>query len=1178
MNQFEDLKCPLLLDFMEDPINLPCCGKAVSRQPFIELCWNINKLCPCCQNLTSIDAYTKQPNNFDPNIIPTAKNLAYLIEEAKKTKFKFEQVQKIHKWNAKIDILMSNSVHRSIIGKLSITNSDTKFKFKTLLIPVVDQSGSMCGSPFEQVKYSLKSIVDLTYHYPQIITNIIGYSTFATVKEINTALPKELYNTDIDNMIADGGTIFSRAFEKILEICSKYKDDTTITSISIIFLTDGDDSSVAKDKRMDLVNQLKEQMKLNGNYTIHSIGFGQNHDYDFLNNLRQIGTNEGAYRYAEYTENNDSLSNKINSLLNVIVQNQTIPMKLHEHPFTILNENQGSYWMNLTGFNLGIDYEFSIIVNNEKINLVAKFDEDQDKKDIWSQWYSHLIDEIAGEIILLSTKVDSLDKQIHCELLEQRSRSIMIRVTDHNSDRLNQLMENLRIIKNGGQVDKFKLNDMKFEGKYVTNKSISNGAPIKMLNRVVPMQSIHLVRTNHESWDILMRPRVRRIKAGKTSHPIWATLGNLNNISASEWIINNTNLCDELDSNGSNALMVATSIGRCKLVKELLNYKEDMINKINKFGLNALDISILFGYWHMYDILRKYNMKPNQDGMKLFRTCITKKYYNLATRLLQDKFASVTDDLISAVPTTDGFNWLSIRSNKEIDISTAIRKGIYEMVVEKIQSINKILWSDYIDIFDKLTKDHIKIIEYLLESGKADAIEEIHVTNDEKDEITWLLFIASEKGYYDLVKILIKFIPDNKFINKQNYKGTTALWMSACNDHSDILMELLNAGANVNLPRLNGDGPLIPACQKGLKQIVEILQLAGADINIFNKERDNAILICCRNGQSEILNKLFALLKEDDTDYFMNKYAEIDGFPPLLASTELDKTDCIRVCLKYGANIEYKTKNDNSVIANGTALHLAALYGRFNSFKLLIDSGSDITSLTQDGSTVLHIAIKQNHSNIVRYILSTEKGKECLSIEDNLGRLPVYYANILGNESIKAEFFQNNMAVLLSQIIYSNKETESKCTETLLKYGRSLGCYEYNEITSTVLDNGTPLLTYALLNDNKDLLTGLVNMKANFYKDDDYKIPPLFWTTLLGYKINGIDNNASVVLMMERIENSIKGNLQNKLLLNITNKIPIIDKKLLENNDINSIVKMNNGSNITVSKGNECTYYLQGTK
>lgn len=74
------------------------------------------------------------------------------------------------------------------------------------------------------------------------------------------------------------------------------------------------------------------------------MGFGTNHDYDFLNSLRLIGTEEGAYRYADPNEDDDILSGKINGVLDVIAKSSCIPLKiLPESNLEILGGSNGKF-------------------------------------------------------------------------------------------------------------------------------------------------------------------------------------------------------------------------------------------------------------------------------------------------------------------------------------------------------------------------------------------------------------------------------------------------------------------------------------------------------------------------------------------------------------------------------------------------------------------------------------------------------------------------------------------------------------------------------------------------------------------------------------------------------------------------------------------------------------------
>jgi len=49
-----DLMCPILLDWLEDPIIMPCCGKTVSKIPLHECVKDIGngeRKCPNCAKL-----------------------------------------------------------------------------------------------------------------------------------------------------------------------------------------------------------------------------------------------------------------------------------------------------------------------------------------------------------------------------------------------------------------------------------------------------------------------------------------------------------------------------------------------------------------------------------------------------------------------------------------------------------------------------------------------------------------------------------------------------------------------------------------------------------------------------------------------------------------------------------------------------------------------------------------------------------------------------------------------------------------------------------------------------------------------------------------------------------------------------------------------------------------------
>lgn len=1152
--------CPFTFDWLENPILLPCCGKQVSKDPMIEY-WKNNKNCLFCRNNLSINF-----RHFNPETEVIVKDTVYAIEDLKKNNVPIPVIPKQDgTWEAKLHYLKLNNVFQTKIGQLEIINSNNNFKFKNLLIPVIDKSGSMIGSPFNQVKYSLQRIVDLAYKYPEFITNIISYSDWADNILLDTNMPIN-HNIDLVNrMSTGGGTSFGSAFKQIIEVCKSYESNPDITAITIIFLTDGEDSYVQKDKRKELVDNFKKEFETEckKNYTIHTIGFGGSHDFDFLTNLRLSGKTEGAYRYADPTEDSDSLCNKINSVLDAIVSTVFIPIEIVDinNNIKIIHQNNNKFWVNLTGANFD---EITNIVATINTNLCADMStkiQTSEDNELFSKWYAYLIDKIAEELLILSKQDRNLDTEIHFELLIQRCNSIMNLQSNH-TERITKILETIKTMKSGGSVNISKLNDMKFEGTYVTstNKNMPNIVPHQILANQVR-------NNNYRPWNMIYHDyKIRRLISTKKignqeNNEGFVVMGTYNITAGAEWFKNNVNIWkDALDHNGSNALIVASSVGKLTILREILNAGVLDINYTNNLGYNAIDMSILYGHWKAFEELFAVGCRPSLNIEDLLRTCLSRKFFNTAKRLVTNNLVSVTDDITNSAPTSEIVEWCSLMSQKEISVEVAIKKGIFDVVQKALDTITKISWKDYMEMFSKhVNVDQLLIVDLLLKNGKADANEIVEITTNfegvVEQETIWPLFAACEKGNMDMFNILKKYT--NNF-NQQNSKGTTCLWIASCNRHIDIVNELLTLGADPNLPNFKGDSPLIPCCQKGSKSLVELLLLSGARIDVFNRNRDNPILICCRTGQSEILEMLFKKLSAEELNTYMNTYAEIDGFVPLLASTELDKIECIKMCIKYGANLETRSEDTNAIIAGATALHLACHYGRFNSVKTLCDLGADIISQTTVKKyTPLHIAIKQGHILIVRYLLS--KDKTCLNVSDIDGRLPIYYANIAGNEEILEEFFTNKLSLILDKLLLNkDPNIDERCNNVLVKYGESPTCFEYENITGLNFNENTSLLTNAILNNKTSLVNTLMTMRSDILQKDDFGVTPLFWANLLNMKISDVQDDHTNNLL-KRVQTTANLNNQNKMLLNLSSNSNVF---LLDNVKIND--KMNDGFNSVI--------------
>jgi hypothetical protein len=219
---------------------------------------------------------------------------------------------------------------------------------------------------------------------------------------------------------------------------------------------------------------------------------------------------------------------------------------------------------------------------------------------------------------------------------------------------------------------------------------------------------------------------------------------------------------------------------------------------------------------------------------------------------------------------------------------------------------------------------------------------------------------------------------------------------------------------------------------------------------------------------------------------------------------------------------------------------------------------------TVDGFTCLHLAIKQGHKNTVQYLLSLKEGRCCLDIKDNFGRLPSYYANVAGNESIYNEFFVNNLSIMLGKSLYTTPEIEQKCSELLINHGESYGCYSYDDITNMDIESGETLLMKALLNGNMHYIKALLTMKTDLYKKDDIGVSSAFWMKYLGYdkelSLDLVDDETTK--MVGNVMKVAGKNMQNKMLINLASKTPLLIGD--ESFKMLPLVKMSDGYDIIV--------------
>lgn len=158
----------------------------------------------------------------------------------------------------------------------------------------------------------------------------------------------------------------------------------------------------------------------------------------------------------------------------------------------------------------------------------------------------------------------------------------------------------------------------------------------------------------------------------------------------------------------------------------------------------------------------------------------------------------------------------------------------------------------------------------------------------------------------------------------------TPLMLSVSRGNNEILNFLIDNGADVNAQDVNGDTALHNACDytKGNFAIVESLINADANLNILNKAGQSALYYATKFGYYDIAKLLINCGAEIKSDILLTA-CDVGG-------RLRDNTECIKLLIKNGADVNFKNKY------NTTPLMIATCGERFETVKLLIEHGADV--------------------------------------------------------------------------------------------------------------------------------------------------------------------------------------------------------------------------------------------
>ena len=239
----------------------------------------------------------------------------------------------------------------------------------------------------------------------------------------------------------------------------------------------------------------------------------------------------------------------------------------------------------------------------------------------------------------------------------------------------------------------------------------------------------------------------------------------------------------------------------------------------------------------------------------------------------------------------------------------------------------------------------------------------------------------------------------------------TPLYCAVCNGHTEIVEYLLINDADVSIKTAIGRYVYHNTAYNGNLNILKILVSHNSiHVNDVDNENFTALHLAVRQNHEDVVKYLLVkgadvatktdigrsiyhsaayygymsilqLLTSHDNRYIND--ADNKGFTPLYLAVQQGKIDITRYLLSKKAIISTKTS------LRRTLYHKAAYDGNLSILQLLVShNGTNVNEVDNETFTALHLAVQQNHEDVVKYLLSKEAD---VAIKTGIGR-SVYHS------------------------------------------------------------------------------------------------------------------------------------------------------------------------------------------
>lgn len=321
---------------------------------------------------------------------------------------------------------------------------------------------------------------------------------------------------------------------------------------------------------------------------------------------------------------------------------------------------------------------------------------------------------------------------------------------------------------------------------------------------------------------------------------------------------------NDIERNGYTSLHLAAQAGHAEVVRILLEKGADGsiiaeygADRLYKNGYSALNLAAIFGHGEIVELLldRRNQGVIGRFGRYPLNDAVRRNKISVARILLQKGVEVGGIDRYGRTP----LHWAATNVNKDMvwlllayglnedcrlldlcgqtPLDIAAKKG-FLWLPEIVERVN-----DKMLLYEASKEGRFAIVQILLARGA-----ERWVIDDEGNtplDIA-LLHCSENHDCREVIAILVA----------HEGGGLSPLYIASSWGHIQIVEVLLEHGADVNEPMLDGWAPLHVAASKGHREVVEVLFMKGANRNATIKSGETPLQIAAKYGHSEVVKLL----------------------------------------------------------------------------------------------------------------------------------------------------------------------------------------------------------------------------------------------------------------------------------------------------------------------------------